>query len=80
MLRNENATTSNKKTSPILLKPIAENADEVVRVRECQVPIRRKLMRPTISQENKTKNKPDELSTNQTARRNETSLKAKPEY
>ena len=48
---NNPTITQSKITSPIRLKPIAENAEEVVNVRDTHEPMSAKLMNPTISQQ-----------------------------
>jgi hypothetical protein len=52
--------------SPILLKPIAENADEVVSEREDHVPMSKKLITPTISQPTRKTKLPEEFKASQT--------------
>ena len=52
--------------SPILLKPIAENADEVVSEREDHVPINKKLIIPTISHPKRKTKLPEEFKASHT--------------
>jgi len=80
VVRDEIAVTINKKTSPIRLNPIAENAEEIVRVREYHVEISMKLTRPTISHDTKRRNVPEEFNTNQTASRNANKRRTKPDH
>lgn len=69
---NPYEVANRRKTSPTLLNPIAENAEEMVSVRDDHVEMRRKLIKPTISQERSRAKIPVEFSTSHTAKRNET--------
>jgi hypothetical protein len=64
-------------TSPILLKPIAENELLAVALRLLHVAISEKLIKPTISQQSKSKKRLRQFNTAQTENKNATSFKVK---